>query len=193
MLRNGVALLFLVGACSGDDDTGPEPIGPETCDNGVDDNGNGLVDCDDKAYCGGIQCIPTGDDDDDDTTEPPEVEIDFDGSTLDFSFTPQAGICSQPIRTITVVNRNEDVEALVDANCDLVGDAGTSAIGFDIDGQNPRAFIVDETLPAATSIEVGMIFACRGIDEPFSTNCRIKVDLSGLVDEATFTANGTPL
>jgi hypothetical protein len=142
MSRFAVALFLVVGACSGDDDGTTEPIGPETCDNGVDDNGNGLVDCEDSTFCGGLQCITTGDDDDDTTTELPEVEIDFSGTSVEFTFTPQSGTCSQPIRTFTVVNRNEDLEAVVDANCDLIN-GGTAGIGFDVDGASPRQYVVD--------------------------------------------------
>lgn len=192
MSRFAVALFLVVGACSGDDDGTTEPIGPETCDNGVDDNGNGLVDCEDSTFCGGLQCVTTGDDDDDTTTELPEVEIDFSGTSVEFTFTPQAGTCSQPIRTFTVVNRNEDLEAVVDANCDLIN-GGTAGIGFDVDGASPRQYVVDEPLAPATSMELGMFFACRGINDAFTTVCRVKVDLEGITDQVEFDANGTPL
>jgi hypothetical protein len=190
MVRKVVALFLVAGACSGDDG-GPPPLGPETCDNEIDDNGNGLVDCDDTQFCGGLQCKPTTIGDDDDDTVLPEIEVDFGQDTLDFSFTPQAGTCNQPIRAITVINRSEELEALVDANCDLVD--GDTLIGFDVNGAAGRAFIVDEPLPFGESMDVGMIFACRGRDEAFTTICRVKADLGGLVDEVEFTVYGTPL
>ncbi|MEM6926642.1 MAG: hypothetical protein AAF602_06930, partial [Myxococcota bacterium] len=40
-----IAALLVVGGC------GPGDPGPEICDNGIDDDGNGLVDCDDVAVC----------------------------------------------------------------------------------------------------------------------------------------------
>jgi hypothetical protein len=190
MSLRGAALFLVVGACSGSDDTEPKPLKPEICDNGEDDNGNDLVDCDDTEFCGGLACRPTGDDDDDTTVPLADVEVDFDEDSIDFVFTPQAGLCSVPLATVTVINRNEDVEALIDANCDLVG--GKSVIGFDLDGANAKAFIVDEGLDAASSVDVGVIFVCQGANQEFSTNCRIKVDLSGLVDEAEFVVNGVP-
>jgi hypothetical protein len=190
MVRKVVALFLLVGACSGDDSDPTEPLGPEICDNGVDDNGNGLVDCDDGQFCGGLQCATTPGDDDDDTTAPPDIEVDFDDDALDFEFPVQAGICNQPLVTITVVNRSGELEAVVDANCDLVN--GQATIGFGIDGGAAQAFVVDEPLPFGESMELTMYFACRGVDEAFTTTCRVKADLGGLVDEVEFSANGTP-
>ena len=57
---------------------------------------------------------------------------------------------------------------------------------------HPRSYVVDEDLPLATSMEVGMIFACRGVDEVFTTTCRLKADLAGLVSEVEFDVTGTP-
>lgn len=189
MVRKVLALFLVAGACSGGDD-GPKPLGVEICDNETDDNGNGLVDCEDTQFCGGLQCAPTTIGDDDDTVLP-DIEVDFGQNTVDFTFTPQAGTCNVPIETITIINRSEELEALVDANCDLVD--GETLIGFDVNGANGRAFVVDEPLPFGETMDLGMIFACRGRDTAFSTTCRVKADLGGLVDEVEFQANGTPL
>ena len=167
--------LFLLLACSGtdDDDT---LLRPETCDDGVDNNDNGLVDCDDTAFCGGLACQDNTDTDDTDLP-PPDLEIVFDPSgCCDFEFT--TGDCPKAIGTFGVRNASLDIDAEIDTSCDLVG--GGSVIQWQIQGgAAPAAFIVNAPLYTESSATIEGFFNC-GVNQTFTTHCRIKIeDLEG--------------
>ena len=50
-----ILALLLIAGCSGETtDTGRKP--PEICNDAIDNDDDGLVDCDDTAECGGLQC-----------------------------------------------------------------------------------------------------------------------------------------
>ncbi|MEW6433868.1 MAG: hypothetical protein AB1730_20375, partial [Myxococcota bacterium] len=55
------AVAFALVACSGASPT-PGPLGPETCDNGKDDNGDGKTDCLDPKCFSSPQCQVTVED-----------------------------------------------------------------------------------------------------------------------------------
>lgn len=173
-------------SCSG---TETEPEGREICGDDIDNNGNGLVDCDDTKYCGGLQCLPTTTgDDDDDTTELPVVEIDDPGGNVFFTFT--AGGCPQLVKTYHVVNRSDDTDGVVDASCDWLDT--TSVFRWVPDGGTPTQFVVDEDLYAGTQMQLDMYFTC-GINTEFTTKCRVKGDVGGITTDIEFDVTGTPL
>ncbi|MCB9688047.1 MAG: hypothetical protein H6738_17735 [Alphaproteobacteria bacterium] len=173
-------------SCSGA--TEPEPEGREICGDEIDNNGNGLIDCEDTKYCGGLQCLTTTTgDDDDDTTDLPVVEIDDPGGNVSFSFTP--GGCPQLVKTYHVVNRSDDTDGLVDASCDLLGN--DSVFRFVVDGSNPTQFVVDEDLYAGTQMQLDMYFTC-GTNQAFTTRCRVKGDVGGIITQIEFDVSGSP-
>ncbi len=175
-------------SCSGS--TEPTPFEErEICDDEVDNNGNGLVDCDDTEFCGGVRCVTTTGDDDDDTTELPLVEIDYPGADIFFDWT--TGTCPVLVKSMIIVNRSTEEEGEVDASCDLLN-GSTAALRFQIDGGEVKTFLVDEDLAISGQMQLDMFFNCDA-DEQFTTRCRVKGTVEGVVDEIEFDVTGTPL
>ena len=105
-------------------------------------------------------------------------------------FTFTAGGCPQLVKTCHVLNRSADQDGLVDASCDLIGT--TSVFRWVPDGSSPVQFVVDEDLYAGTQMQLDLYFTCDTNTE-FSTKCRVKGDVGGLIDEIEFDVNGSPL
>jgi hypothetical protein len=179
--------LALLLSCSGSDGETDTFTRPETCDDGVDNNDNGLVDCADTAFCGGLQC-QTGDDDDDTDVPLPDLEIIYDPTTCcDFQFV--SGDCPKSIGTIGVINRSTD-DATVDASCDFV--TGESVIQWQVQGGAPPIpFIVAEPLYSGQSMTLEGFFNCDTA-QPFNVACRVKVETDIDVSEVEFDIEGTP-
>ncbi len=59
----GIALFALVGSM-GSCTSGEEGVGQADCRDTLDNDGDGLIDCDDPGCAGGIDCGVVGDDDD---------------------------------------------------------------------------------------------------------------------------------
>lgn len=179
---------ILLVACSGSSTDDTPFVGPETCDNGVDDNGNGLVDCADTDFCGGLACA-TGDDDDDDTGEPlAPVEVVYSAEDCcDFIIDTE---CPKSLGTVGVVNRTTE-EAVLDASCDLVD--GESPIVWQIKGGDdpPEAFIVNAPVSATTELTLEAFYNCA-VTHGFVTTCRVKIDTEEEEADVEFDVTATP-
>ncbi|MEQ1502932.1 MAG: hypothetical protein ABMB14_11915 [Myxococcota bacterium] len=190
----GLAGAIGLGACGGGgDDTSPRPE-LEVCDDGEDNDGDSLVDCDDTQDCGGIHCQNTGDDDDDTTpTEPATIEILFDEtSCCDFTFTSE-DCPSKTIGTFSVLNRSLEDDGDFDVSCDLVG-PGLSAIKWQPeDASSKQAFVVASPIYANNQVEVTGYFDCVGtIDTEFTTACNITANVGSETAVLDFEITGTP-
>ena len=172
-MRIGMLGLLLLG-CSGGDT--PGRLDPEICDDDIDNNGDGLVDCEDTTACGGLVCRDPGDTDDTDV-EPEAVEIVYDPETCcDFSFDCPGQ--DKSIGRFSIVNRSTELDAFVDVSCGLVGPSLTP-IEFQVVGssQQPVPFLRDADLYAETSIEIEVFFACKpGLNIDFETLCTVEVE-----------------
>ena len=73
-----LALAVLVGACP----SGEEGVGQADCRDTIDNDGDGLIDCDDPGCAGGIDCGVVGDDDDA-TGDDDDATADDDDATGD--------------------------------------------------------------------------------------------------------------
>ena len=180
-----VPLFLVTVACSGDtDDT--TFVGPETCDDGIDNNGNGLVDCADTAFCGGLACATGDDDDDDDDTAapPPVVEVIYSADDCcDFAFGP--GDCPMSIGTLQIANRSVEADGEMDVSCDLVD--GESPIVWQLQGgtEPPNPFIVNAPLLATSQVTVEAFYNCA-VTHGFQTSCRAIAEVEGVKDSVEF-------
>lgn len=179
----------LTGACSGE----PPPVrqDPEICDDGIDNDNDGDIDCDDS-NCGGLPCQNQGDDDDDVAPPPPLVEILFDAAECcDFDFT-SSSCPSTTIGTFSVVNRSKTEDGEVDASCNAVGPETFAAIRWQVAGGNISAFLVNAPVLADSQITVTALYYCGGgIDQTFTTDCIINAAVGSKKDEYEFQITGT--
>lgn len=168
---------FLLLSCSGGDD-GTERKDPEICDDEIDNNDDGLVDCEDEASCGGLVCRdPSGDDDDDTTVPTPDVEILWDPSACcDFEYDCPGG--DKSIGTFAIVNHLADADAEFDISCTLVGPQ-LSPIEFQVVGSSaaPVPFVVNADVYAGAQVTVEAFFVCKPqLSQDFSTTCKVIVE-----------------
>jgi hypothetical protein len=179
-------VLLLLAACSGTD--GDTFTRPEVCDDGVDNNGNGLVDCDDASFCGGLQCQAP--DTDVDTDEPlPPLEISYTAAECcDFTFTTSE--CPKSIGTFGMIDRGED-DAVIDVSCDLVN--SEAAVQWQVQGGSdaPTPFIVDTPVYAGSSVTIEGFFNCA-VPGEFTTHCRANIETDEDRAEIEFDITGTP-
>lgn len=179
-------LSLLLAACSGTD--GDTFTRPEVCDDEVDNNGNGLVDCDDTAFCGGLQCEAPDTDFDTDVPLPP-LEITYSVATCcDFEWA--AADCPKSIGTVGMINRGEE-DAEVDINCDLVNTQ--PAVQWQVQGgsDSPTPFVVDIPLFAGSSITMEAFFNCN-VSGQFTTQCRANIETEEDRVDKEFDITGTP-
>ena len=193
--------IFILGlpavwGCTGTD---PEPRpDPEICDDGIDNDGNGAIDCDDSA-CGGLPCMNQGDDDDD-TTEPPGVvEIVYnEQDCCDFTF-GQSDCPQMRIGTITIINRSTEYDGQVDVFCDRVGPDAAPVIQWVAgNAPEPRPTVVNAPVPRESEIEIDGVFVCQtGVNQDFTSECTafIEAGPEGQTeeDEVTFVISATAL
>lgn len=172
-MRIGV-LGFLLLSCSGAEPTGR--LDPEICDDDIDNNGDGLVDCEDETACGGLVCRDPGDTDDT-SVEPDAIEIIYDETACcDFSY--ECPGQDKSIGRFSLINHSTELDAFVDASCGLVGPS-LSPIEFQVVGssQPPVPFLRDADLYADTSIEIEVFFACKpGLNVDFDTLCQVEIE-----------------
>jgi hypothetical protein len=167
----------------------------EVCDDGIDNDGDGQVDCDDVGDCGGLACRDTNVGDDDDDTEPPMVEIVFDETECcSFDFAPSD--CPQKeIGTFRVTNRMEDEDALLDVFCDRIGPNSEPVIQWKSEGSNQaRPTVANATIAPGTSATMVGVFVCAaGVTQTFTSECNIFVEAveSSEEDELVFTIEAT--
>jgi hypothetical protein len=175
------AILVLSGGlatgCSGTD-TDPGRAPPEICDDGIDNDGDDLIDCDDTEACGGLQCI-TGTTDTDITVPLDPAEILFDATTCcDFTFTQ--GDCPLLVGTYQAAN----------ASCDLIG--GTPPLSFTAPGcpNCPIPYLTNSPIDPDTTVTIEVWFECQ-VGETFTTTCHTKLDVDPFSDEREFEVTGT--
>ncbi|MEZ4235467.1 MAG: hypothetical protein R3F59_04755 [Myxococcota bacterium] len=188
-----------LAGCSGD---GPvQRPDPEICDDGIDNDGDGLVDCDDGDDCGGLACVTHGDDDDT-VTEPPEVEIVLDEDLCtgaDCTFDYAGSDCPQKeLGTFHVFNRTDDTDAEFQIYCNGVGPDGARVIQWKADGGQLRPTLANVIIAPGDSLEVTAAFVCAaGINQSFDTFCNAYVNAEPYDQDLDFemhgnTASGTP-
>jgi hypothetical protein len=187
-------LAFAVSAgCAGDPPVGRPP--PEDCQDGIDNDSDGLVDCDDSAECGGLQCQNANDTDTGITVDLPDLEIEIPPDTCcNFTFSDPAD-CPMVVGSYVVHNRTLESEAELDASCDLY--EGDSPISFDVEGCSncPTPFLTNFVVDPQTSVTVELVFNCS-IGHTFTANCLTDVKANGAIPaevEKTLNPTGTYL
>ena len=183
--------LFLTACTAGGDDTFTL-LDPEVCDNGIDDNGNGLVDCDDASFCGGLVCRGDGGGGDTDTAvEQAPVEILFDESDCcDFSYGLQD--CNEKrIGEFRVANRT-DSEGLIDASCEVPQGAGTDEVVVKFRNNQAgsvRDFLVNSPIDAGSETLITVFYDCF-YQETFQVSCQAEVEAEERSDTIRWTIEG---
>jgi len=185
-------LLLSVGfgatGCTGTDtdDGGRKP--PEICNDEIDNDDDGLIDCDDSAECGGLQCN-TGTTDTDTTVELEEAEILFSAADCcDFTFSQ--GECPKMIGTYQAANREPETDGELDASCDLIGD--DPPLKFSVDGcpNCPIPYLTNQPVDPNTTVTVEVWFDCAVVTT-FKATCRTNIEVDPFKDEWEFEVNGT--
>lgn len=166
----GVALF----ACGGSDSADVGWSGFEICNNGLDDNGDGLVDCEDVA-CAGPACrLPP-------TDTSPTVQgivIEYEPGECDFRFS--ANDCTMLICSIDVPN-GTDGEALVNASCE--NPSGGASHDNVVDLRNAQQLggrvgaLVDSPLDANDTGEIELYYDCFTL-QSFEATCTLEVKTS---------------
>jgi hypothetical protein len=190
MPRWGWWALVMLG-CSGDDGTvRPDP---EVCDDELDNDGDGLVDCDDSNDCGGIHCQQQGDDDDDTgTLVLVEILLEED-DCCDFTF-GQADCPQKEIGTFSIINRSPDVEGTFNVSCDVVGVDMAPIEWQVVGGSNQVPYLVNLPLAPDTTVQIQGFFVCiPGLDQSFTTTCHISAEVEGARDELDHDVQATVL
>jgi hypothetical protein len=166
----GVVLL----SCSGGDDDGGTRLDPEICDDGIDNNGDGLVDCEDTTSCGGLVCRDPGDDDDDTAEPTPDVEV-LRNDCCDFTFTCPAANVS--VGQFSLINHSLENDAEFAVVCAPIG--GTSPLAFQVVGSSaaPSASLRGVDLFADSTVSVEAFFACKPqLQQGFDAVCTVTAE-----------------
>ncbi|HHO51014.1 MAG TPA: hypothetical protein ENK18_09125 [Deltaproteobacteria bacterium] len=183
MLRFSLTLsLSLSVGCSGEaPGTHPEP---EICDDGIDNNGNGLIDCEDSASCGGLVCRDNTNNTND-TGEPlPELEIFIDpDDCCDFTFS-DADCAGKPIGQFTILNRSDE-QGTIDVTCDVPG-TGISVLEIRMnDNQVLRPFLTDAPMEPTSENTIYLSYDCYAL-QTFEVGCSAKATLPNDSEELGF-------
>jgi hypothetical protein len=185
-----LSVAFGAAGCAGTDTTdegGRKP--PEICNDEIDNDEDGLVDCDDSAECGGLQCnTGTTDTDTGPTVDLPPAEILFSSkSCCDFTFA--AGECPKMIGTYQAANREPETDGELDASCDLIGD--DPPLEFSVDGcpNCPIPYLTNQQVDPNTTVTVEVWFDCA-VQQTFEATCRTNIEVSPFEDEWEFQVNG---
>jgi hypothetical protein len=186
-------ILLMAGAaavtgCAGTDTDGEGRKPPEICNNEIDDDDDGLVDCDDELECGGLQC-ETDTTDTDIVVELDPAEILFDPtSCCDFTFSQ--GDCPMMIGTYQAANREEEIDGELDASCNLIG--GEPPLSFSVAGcpNCPIPYLVNQPVDPNTTVTVEVWFDCA-VAQTFEATCLTEIDVNPYTDDREFTVTGT--
>lgn len=164
----------------------------EICDDGIDNDRDGLADCDDTDSCGGLACRTTTGYVPDTSQFLPNADILYSvADCCDFEFNAES--CpSIEIGTITMVNRASEEDGEYDVNCDLVD--GESPVQWRVEGATePVPFVVNQKLFADDTTVVTAVFLCdAGVATTFTTTCRANLQVGDAdSDEIEFEVTGT--
>ncbi|MBX2800555.1 MAG: hypothetical protein KTR31_22945 [Myxococcales bacterium] len=173
--RLALLMLLPLAACSGPATDVAAEL-PEICGDGIDNNDNGLVDCEDATYCGGPGCAappPTDEGFDTDQLVFPGIEdlnCDFSFGTTDCS---RKELC-----TFTFENTSPD-PATFNAECSTPAGGGNkydSAILFQVQGDNNAAGRVSrEPADAGETVLVTLYYDCF-VAETFNVDCEVRAE-----------------
>lgn len=172
MARAWGAVGFILWGCSGET---AERVPPEVCDDEIDNDGDGLVDCDDD-NCGGLPCQQKGQTETGDTDEPDALEILLNDDCCDFSFA--ADDCPQMlIGSVTFINRDPEEAGSFDVSCDTVNNDPVIEWKV-VGGANQSPFLVNLPLAADSSVTVEAYYVCSpGLTQSFNTICHLHAEL----------------
>jgi hypothetical protein len=179
----------LLVSCSGEAPyTRPDP---EICDDGADNDGDGLVDCDDKSDCGGIACRTTYTTD----TAPdlPDAEVLFNEDDC-CDFTYSSADCPQlEIGSITFINRSGSEDGQIDVSCNDVGPNSVPAIQWAPQGStHPSQFIINAPIYAGETVVMDAYFVCGGgVNFDFTTQCVSDIEVGVAKDTYDWTLSAT--
>ncbi len=173
-----VLLVLLAGmsGCTGETDGGRKP--PEICDDGIDNDDDGLIDCDDSAECGGLQCVTGQESDTGPTVDLPDLEIVLTPKNCcNFTFTGPED-CPMVVGTYEATNRSEDAVADLDASCDLID--GDPPFTFNTPNcpQCPVPYMTNVPVDPGETVIVEVIFGCT-IGQTFTANCLTDITADG--------------
>lgn len=184
-----VAAVSLLVSCA-DGDTDTTFVFPEICGNGIDDNGNGLIDCADSTFCGGSANCGGTTDTGPDTNEGP-LEIDFTDGQCDFLFSEND--CQKLVCTIPVTN-NTDEDGTVSASCENpIKDNYDTVIQFRNVQVGPQRLNALSASPieAESSATIELYYNCfMPTGKDFTTGCTIAVDADDRSEDRNFTIEG---
>jgi hypothetical protein len=185
-----ILALMLIAGCSGETtDTGRKP--PEICNDAIDNDDDGLVDCDDSAECGGLQCATGTESDTGPTVELPDLELVFDvPAAYNFEFSGP-GDCPLLIGTYEAINRTE-FDAELDANCNQIGGDYPFTFSAPDCNQCPTKFLTNYQLEPGESVTVDITFVCEVGQQTFTADCITDISAEGAIPvEVRFTPTGT--
>lgn len=169
---------------------GVEPMArpePEICDDGIDNDGDGAVDCDDEA-CGGLPCQQDqGPGDTGPSTEPIEIVIDS-SECCEFSFLPE-NCMNRTAGSFEIFNRTDD-EGMVDViRCDPLDDIGSPVRFRTSSSSEPVDFLAGVVIPPQSSVTIEAVFDCQ-VDEAFESICESRASAGVFMDSRGFLVRG---
>jgi len=185
-----LAVLPLLASCEQERVAPPPP--PEICDDGIDNDEDGLVDCDDTESCGGINCQEPGGNEDTAPEPPPIVEVIYDDADCcDFSFSvPDA--CDVITGTFRIINRSDDDGLIKNISCETPGKGTGAILEFAVGNSQPMEFVANARLPGLSDNTVNVWYDCF-TDQSFQVDCRAKAEVNDVESEVTWTVTGTAI
>jgi hypothetical protein len=189
-LTVSLLLFAAIPACSGDTDDGRKD--PEICDDDIDNDDDGLIDCDDTEECGGLQCVPA-ESDTGTTVDLPDLEIVMNAKNCcNFSFSGPAD-CPLVIGTYEAINRSTEEVADLDASCDLIDGSPPFTFNTPNCPQCPAPYLTNVAVDPGETVTVEIIFNCT-IGQTFTANCLTDISADGTIPgevERGFNPTGT--
>lgn len=191
-----VAGLALILGCGG----GDEPEVVEVCDNGLDDDRDGVEDCDDSDCSADAACTQTGDTGTTmtttmttSTTAPTGVTNPSSPLVLvmdpSYDFQNEAGLTACPQKIGRMVAQNptaEDAHLVMSADAPALMDG---VIEFDNTGMGVTSRFIDETVPAQGEMLVEIYYTCNATSS-FNTWFHVTFDTATEANGADIFVNG---
>lgn len=182
-----LAALPLLFSCT----NGPGTFeGFEICNNGIDDNNDGLTDCEDEATCGGPDCRfnnsgETG-------VQLGDVRIEWKDGQCDFLYGDAD--CTKLVCTILVTNDTEE-EGFVTSSCDNPIENNYDNI---LDWRNAQQAtgrtggLSNSPLDAKDTAEIELYYDCfmPNTEPKFTASCNLRAEADNKFDTKTFSVEG---